>query len=61
MMPKIVSKSHGRHTVLTYSRQHMHNKKKIRPQESTGTVLAKDPLKVKLENLLYTSKVPELG
>jgi len=35
--------------------------KKRRPQEATSVVSAKDPPKVKSENFLHNSRVPELG
>ena len=39
------------YTVLTYSKQHLHNIKREDLVESTGVVSAKYPLKVKLEFL----------
>ena len=48
MMPKkpLIS-----YTVLTYSKQHLHNIKREDLAESIGVVPAKYPLKVKLELL----------
>ena len=39
------------YTVLTYSKQHLHNTKREEITESTGVVPAKYPPKVKLEFL----------
>ena len=56
MMLKIVSKSHSPHGLeITPKKQ-----KQRRPQESTGVVLAKDLLKIKLENF-HNFRVRELG
>ena len=57
MMPKILSKSHSPHVLKTTPAQH----KKRRPHESIDVIPAKDPLKVKLENFLHNSRVPNLG
>ena len=56
MMPKIVNKLHGPHVLHASPTQ-----QRIRenPTESTGAVLAKNPLKVKLENS-HNSKALEL-
>ena len=56
IMPKIVSKSYSSHVLETTPVK----QKQRRPQESTSVILAKDLLKVKLENF-YNSRVSELG
>jgi len=45
-------KSTVSHTVLTCSKQHLHNTKRENLTESTGVVLAKYPPKIKLELLI---------
>ena len=49
MMPK--KESPVSHTVLMFSKQYLRNTKREDLTESTGVVLAKYPLKVKLEIL----------
>ena len=46
-----VEKSTVSHTVLTYSKKYLYNTKREDLTESTDVVLAKYPLKVKLELL----------
>ena len=53
-------KSTVSHTVLTCSKQYLHNTKREDPIESTGVVLAKYPSKVKLE-LLTTLECQSWG
>ena len=56
MMPKIDSKSHCTHVLETIPVK----QKRRKPQESIGVVPAKNPPKIKLENLC-NSRVPKLG
>ena len=56
-MPKIVSYSHSPHVLKTTPAQH----RTRRPQESTGVVLAKNPLMVKLENFFTTLECQSWG
>ena len=56
----MLKKSPVSHTVLTCLKQYLHNTKRENPIESTGVVLAKYPLKVKLE-LLTTVECQSWG
>ena len=54
-------KSSVSHTILTCSRQNLHNTEIEGLAKSTSVVLAKYFPKVKLENFFHNSKVSELG